>query len=40
MDIFKDGKKCSLRDLKKKPVDDKAGDQDELNEIKLNFKSN
>ena len=25
MDIFKDGKKCSLRDLQKKPVDEKAG---------------
>jgi hypothetical protein len=25
MDIFKDGKKVSLRDLKKKPIEDKAG---------------
>jgi hypothetical protein len=40
MDLFKGGQKVSLRNLQKKPTQDKSTARDDINDKKITFKQN
>lgn len=40
MDLFKGGQKVSLRNLQKKPTQDKSAARDDINDKKITFKQN